>query len=123
MTLQELYAKIDGNYEQAAKIMRMDKLIDKHIRKFGSSGVFESLDEAGKTMDAVQLFEASHAMKGICANLGFTELSAAASEISEEFRPGNPRMHSDEEVSAMLDAFRALYARTVDGIDEYIASV
>ena len=28
MTLQELYQMIDGNYEQALRVLRMDKLLD-----------------------------------------------------------------------------------------------
>ena len=82
MTVQELYEKIDGSYDQAVSIMRMDKLIDKHIRRFGDSGVFESLQDAGETMDAKSLFEASHALKGISANLGLAKLSSAAKEES-----------------------------------------
>ncbi|MBR6352373.1 MAG: Hpt domain-containing protein [Firmicutes bacterium] len=120
MTVQELYEKIDGSYDQAVSIMRMDKLIDKHIRRFGDSGVFESLQDAGETMDAKALFEASHALKGISANLGLAKLSSAASEISEEFRPGNPRLHTDEEVKNMLDNIYELYQKTVDGIKDYV---
>ena len=110
MTVQELYEKIDGSYDQAVRIMRMDKLIDKHIRRFG----------ARETMDAKALFEASHALKGISANLGLAKLSSAASEISEEFRPGNPRLHTDEEVKAMLDNIYELYQKTIDGIKDYV---
>ena len=32
MTIQELYGKIGGDYEQALRVLRMDKLLDKHIR-------------------------------------------------------------------------------------------
>ena len=34
MTIKELYDNIGGNYEQAVKVMKLDKLIDRHIRKF-----------------------------------------------------------------------------------------
>ena len=43
MTLKELYEEIGGSYEQATKVLRMDKLIDKHIRRFKNSGVFDSM--------------------------------------------------------------------------------
>ena len=32
MTIEELYEQIGGDYEQAKRVLRMDKLIDKHIR-------------------------------------------------------------------------------------------
>ena len=121
MTIQELYAKIGGNYEQAQKIMKMDKLIDRYVRKLAASGTYEKLDEAGKTMNPAQLFEAAHAMKGVCANLGLDSLASAASEITEEFRPGAARKLTDDEVKQRLNALGEMYQRAVKGIEEYVA--
>ena len=122
MTLQELYTLIDGNYEQAQKIMKMDKLIDRYVRKLKDSGIDQKLAEAGDTMDPQLLFETAHAMKGVCANLGLDNLANAANEISEEFRPGNPRRFSDDEVKAKLQSISILYQKTLDGIDQYLNS-
>ena len=119
MTLQELYANIDGDYEQATRVLRMDKLIDKHIRKLTKNGVVDSLLEAGEGMDPTQMFETAHAVKGVCANLGLTNLSGAASEIAEEYRPGNSRKMSDEEVKAKLQEIRETYEKTSEGIRQY----
>ncbi len=119
MTLRELYQNIDGDYEQALRVLRMDKLIDKHIRKLTQNGVVESLLAAGETMDRTQLFETAHAVKGVCANLGLTKLSAAASEITENYRPGNEPRYSDAEIREKLDALSALYAQTAAGIALY----
>ena len=77
MTLQELYQNIGGDYEQALRVLRMDKLLDKHIRKFTKNGVVETLLAAGETMDPTQLFETAHAVKGVCANLGLKDIAAA----------------------------------------------
>ena len=119
MTLQELYQQIDGNYEQAITVLRVEKLIDKHIRKFPTGGVTEALIEAGKTMDPVRLFETAHAMKGVCGNLGLTKLAFAASEIAEEYRPGNARRFSDREVAEKIAQIAKLYEKTTDGIRRY----
>ena len=89
MTLKELYESIDGDYEQAVRVLRMDKLIDKHIRKFTKNGVVEKLVVAGKARDAAEIFECAHALKGICGNLGLKSLADPASELAEEFRPGD----------------------------------
>ena len=121
MTIQELYAKIGGNYEQAQKIMKMDKLIDRYVRKLAASGTYEKLAEAGKAMDPVQLFESAHAMKGVCANLGLDAISHAAGEITEEFRPGAARKMTDAEVREKLAALGEMYQRAVKGIEEYVA--
>ena len=122
MTLEELYASIGGDYGQALKVLRMDKLIDKHIRKLTKNGVIDSLIAAGENMDPTELFETSHAVKGICANLGLTRIAEAASEISEEYRPGNPRTMSDEEVKQKLQEIADLYQATTEGIENYISA-
>jgi len=119
MTIQELYQNIEGDYNRAIGVLRVDKLIDKHIRRLPTNGVVDALIAAGDTMDPVQLFETSHAVKGVCGNLGLVKLSELASEISEEFRPGNPRTMSDDEVKAKLNEIDALYQKTAEGIRQY----
>ena len=121
MTLQELYASIGENCDQALRVLRVEKLVDKHIRRLPTNGVIESLLTAGETMDPTRLFEAAHAAKGNCANLGLMKLSAAASEIAEEYRPGNPRTMSDEEVKEKLRDIAVLYEQTVEAIRRYEA--
>ena len=122
MTLQELYQSIGGDYEQALRVLRMDKLIDKHIRRLPNNKVFEEMAAAGQSMDETQLFESAHAMKGLCANLGLMGLSDMASDLAEEFRPGNTRSMSDDEVRERVDQIGALYERTIEGIRQYEAN-
>jgi len=119
MTLQELYAGIGGDYEQALRVLRMDKLIDKHIRKLTQNGVVDQLLSAGETMDPTQLFETAHAAKGVCANLGLRTLSDMASEIAEEYRPGKARTLTDAQVKQKLAAIAEQYRGTAEGIRRY----
>lgn len=119
MTLQELYQSIGGDYEQALRILRMDKLLDKHIRKFTKNNIVENLLAAGEGMDPTALFEAGHALKGVSGNLGLTALSNAASEITEEFRPGAVRRLSDAEVKEKLRKLGELYRTVAEGIRRY----
>lgn len=119
MTLEELYAEIGGNYEHAKQIMKMDKLIDKYIRKLKTSDIGPRFAAAAETMDAGQLFESAHAMKGVCGNLGLDNLAAAAEIITEEFRPGNSRKMSDEEAKAKIQAALDMLQTTLDRIGSY----
>ena len=89
MTLEALYQAIDGDYNQALKVLRVEKLLDKHIKKLPQNKVFASLRAAGESMDAEQLFESAHAMKGVCANLGLVKLSNAASDMPPRISPRN----------------------------------
>lgn len=122
MTLQELYASVGEDYEAAIRVMRMDKLVDKHIRRLPGSGVMERLSAAGETMDPTELFEASHAMKGVCGNLGLANLAAAVSEITEEFCPGKTRKMTDADVTEKLQSISVRYAAVAEGIRGYEAS-
>ena len=119
MTIKELYDRIGGNYDQAIRVMKSDRLIDKYVRKLTASQVAESLAEAGKTMDPVKLFESAHAMKGVCSNLGLEALANAVNESNEEFRPGNARRLSDADVQSRLDAIARQYQITAEGIRDY----
>ena len=120
MTLQELYQNIGGDYAQALRVLHVEKLVDKHIRKFPKNGVVESVLEAGKTMDPTALFETTHAVKGVSANLGLVGLSEIASELTEEFRPGHARTLSDAEVAARLEELETRYRKTVEAIKQYV---
>ncbi len=119
MTVKELYDNIGGDYDKAIRILRMDRLLDKHIRRFAQGGVVDALLAAGETMDAQKIFETAHAVKGVCGNLALTGLYEAACVLSEEFRPGNPRKLSDAEVKEKLQEVARLYAITTEGIRSY----
>lgn len=119
MTLKELYEAIDGNYDSAVAVLRIEKLIDKHIRRLPGNSVFPELFEAAKTMDPAKLFESAHAVKGVCGNLGLLKLYEVVSELSEEFRPGNPRRMTDDQVREKIADAQGLYEKAVAGIKQY----
>lgn len=121
MTVQELYDSIGGNYNAAKSILQMDKLIGKFILKFLDEKSYERLTAAWAARDAEGVFEASHALKGVCANLGLDELSHQASEISEEFRPTHGRSMDDAEVERRMGELDGLYRRSVEGIRAFAA--
>ena len=123
MTLQELYTLIDGNYDHAVQIMRMEKLINRYVLKFPGNDLNAALMAAGESMDPARLFESAHAMKGACANMGFDKLAEAVGIITEEFRPGKERKYTDSEVRDMLAKINDMYQRTVAGIRQYEQSL
>ncbi len=120
MILRELYEIIDGDYDKAIQIMRIEKLMDKHIRKMVANSTVEKMIEAGRTMDGAELFDAAHAVKGVCGNLGLVKLAAEASEICDEFRPGSSRKFTDSELKEKLAQFEAQYRKTEEGIRRYM---
>ena len=123
MTLKELYGKIDGDYDKAIAVLRIEKLMDKHIRRFPANTVFSDLTEAGKTMDTALIFESAHAIKGVCSNLGLVKIADKASAICEEFREGNTRGMTDSAVKEKICEIEELYKKAVAGIKEYEQTV
>lgn len=121
MTLQELYAAIGGNYEHALQIMRLDKMIDKYLRKFAAGALDADLRAAAESGEPGRIFDAAHALKGVTANLGLDDLAAAVGAVTEEYRPGAARKLSDAEVQALLAQVRDLCQRAAEGIARYAA--
>jgi len=122
MTLQELYTKIDGDYEQVCRVLRLDKLIDKHIRKFAHNELVDQLNNAKADLNPTDIFEITHALKGVSANLGLSGINRLSSEITEDFRPGNQRKLSDEEVRNKIDEINSEFLKIVDVVKEYEGS-
>ena len=121
MTVQELYGKIGGNYESAKRVMQLDKLIVKFIVKYLDDASCAQLCAAWDKRDGAGVFEGAHAMKGVCANLGLDALSKDASELAEEFRPGNERILSDGEVTAKVAALRGKNEQALQAIRAFAA--
>ena len=121
MTVQELYEQIGGSYDDAKRVLPMDKLIAKFVVKFLDDKSAETLFSAWDARDAAALFDGAHAMKGVCGNIGLTSLSASASALAEAFRPGKEHTLDDAEVQSRVDALRADYDRAVEGIRAFAA--
>ncbi len=116
MTLEELYRSIGGNYDSAKRILQSDRLIGKFIVRFLEDTSAQRLQEAYEKGDKTGIFEGAHALKGVCANLGLDQLSRSASEIAEEFRPGNRQTLSQGELNSRMETIARQYQTTVDGI-------
>ena len=121
MTIQELYATIGGDYDAAIKIMRRDRLVDRTVRRFASSNLCADLVAATESGDPTAIFEAAHALKGVSANLGLTDIYKLTETVTDEFRAGNTRSLSDEEVKAKVAQIDEMCQRTVAAIKDYEA--
>lgn len=105
MTIQQCYEKLHGDYDQAKSRLMNDRLIDKFILKFPSDNSMEILRNAVEKGDIAESFRGAHTLKGVSANLAFTELQNAASELTEQLRP------------CSIPADPDLYAKVVEAYD------
>ena len=88
MTLQECYAQI-GNWEDVIGRMCSEKLVQKFILKFLDDPSYDQLCVAMANGDCNAAFMAAHTLKGICANLGLTQLLQSSCALTELLRAGN----------------------------------
>ncbi len=113
MTIKELYNGIGGDYEDVVDRFMKEELVKKFVFKFPMDNTFEGLRDALERNDMSEAFRFVHTLKGISANLGFTGLYQASSELTEQLRGCNAP--ADEE---LVDAVGREYERVISAIKE-----
>ena len=63
-----------GDYEDVFSRLRNNALIIKLVKKFESDQSYAELKQGLADKDAEKAFRAAHTLKGICLNLGFSQL-------------------------------------------------
>ncbi len=103
MTLQECYAALGGNFDDAISRLRSEKLVQKFVLKFLNDGSYDLLCQSVDSGNYAEAFRAAHTIKGVCQNLSFVRLQDSSAELTEALRDG---VWSDQVV--------ALYQRVCD---------
>lgn len=117
MTLEECYNKLQGNYSEAKQRLMNDRLIERFILKFPDDPSMDALKEMVATGDNVAAFRAVHTLKGVAANLAFTQLFKDASNLTEQLRSlehqPDPQLYS---------TLKDTYDMVISTLKEYAAS-
>lgn len=115
MTIEQCYSAIESNYEEVLGRFAGNKmLVEKFARKFLDDPSYQTLVETMDKADYEEAFRAAHTLKGVCANLGFTQLFKVSSDLTEELRGGNP---DAAKLPEMLEKVSSEYRKTVDAIN------
>ncbi len=118
MTLQECYARLEGDYAAVSGRLPSEKFIQKYVLKFAEDKTMELLEESFRDGSFDEAFRAAHTIKGMCQNLSFTRLEKSSSDLTEALRGG--KSPGAEE---LLLKVREDYALTADTIKEYKAGL
>lgn len=118
MTVQELYASI-GSYEDVKARLMSDSIIARIVVKFPNDLSFEQLIQAWEQGDHAEVFRAAHTMKGVCANLGLSQLFATLSEIVEAYRPGQEGEQSAVDMADQVEILKLQYDQAVKEIQKF----
>ena len=87
MELKEVYEKIGGDYDDVVRRLMGEKLVRKFLLKFLDDKSYADLGRTLSEGDYKEAFRAAHTLKGVAANLAFTELMERVSELTEQLRP------------------------------------
>ena len=113
MTLQECYAKLKGDFDGTLGRLCSEKLVEKFALKFLADDSFPLLEEAIAVGNYNDAFRAAHTLKGVCINLGFTQLYKMSDELTEALRDG-----AQPENDTLFERVRNEYQRTIDLLNE-----
>lgn len=86
MNVQQFYDATGGNYEDTLRRLCDEARIIKFLSKFIEDQSFTQLRDAMKKGDCESAFRAAHSLKGICMNLGLTQLQESSSALTENLR-------------------------------------
>ena len=87
MTIQECYRQMGANYEDVLKRLYNEGMICRFTLMFLNDDSYPKLEQALKEGNVKEAFRAAHTLKGVCQNLGFTNLYQPAYELTEVLRP------------------------------------
>ena len=117
MEVKELYAKLDGNYEEALHRMMNDGFIGRMVLKFKDNNNCQQLLDDISREDMAAVFATSHALKGVAGNLAFTSLFDISSKICEKTR----NIKEGEKVDLSSDAleFKEISSKVLKALEEF----
>lgn len=118
MTLDEFYKSVGGSLEETLRRLPSERLIVKYLGLFESDDSYSRLCDEVAAHSAKGIFEASHSLKGVAANLGLENLRAAASDICENCRDKEP----DDSLNSQFEAVKVAYDKTKQAICDFLAS-
>ena len=88
MTIQECYKKMGADYQEVLGRLYNEAMICKFVRMFLQDDSFQILEEALRRGDVKEAFRGAHTLKGVCQNLGFSNLYEPTYTLTETLRAG-----------------------------------
>ena len=86
MNVLNAYEAIGADYKGVFSRLGSDALVERFAAKFLDDPSFGKLEAALEAGEAKEAFMAAHTLKGICQNLGFTNLLGPVVEMTEALR-------------------------------------
>ena len=111
MTIQECYRQMGANYEDVLKRLYNEGMICRFALMFLNDDSYPKLEQALKEENVKEAFRAAHTLKGVCQNLGFTNLYQPTYDLTEVLRTGIL-----EGTKELFDSVTCQYKITINAI-------
>jgi histidine phosphotransfer protein HptB len=86
-SIEDAYNEIGADYKDVLKRLSSEALVERFAKRFLEDESFSNLKAAMQEgADAEAAFLGAHTLKGICQNLGLTNLFEPANELTEALR-------------------------------------
>lgn len=114
MTIQECYKKMGADYDEVFHRLPRESMVRKFALMFLNDDSYPKLEQSLKEGNVQEAFRAAHTLKGVCQNLGFTNLYQPAYELTEVLRAGTLEGSGEwfarvtEQYKLTTDAIRAV---------------
>ena len=120
MTVKECYDQMGGDYKSVyERLGNNERLVEHFFQRFAQDSSFAALKEAHEKQNQEAAFRAVHTLKGICINLGFTNLYQVCSDLTETLRNGKPDLEVEEQLYQKVEQE---YHRVIEKIEMWKTS-
>ena len=86
MNIRSCYEKMGADFDEVSTRLVSEALITKIAKKYIDDPSFSQLKDAFEKKDIETAFRASHTLKGVCLNVGFTQLTKDVIPLTEILR-------------------------------------
>ncbi|MFR6362520.1 Hpt domain-containing protein [Amedibacterium intestinale] len=114
MIIKECYEAMGENYNEVLARLQLEKLIVKYALKFLDDPNYGMLVEAWKEKDYEAAYRASHTLKVICSNLGFSKLGSMSANLADALKE-----NKIEQAEAIFPEIEGIYSNMISVLTEF----
>lgn len=113
MNVRECYSEMGADFDDVLTRLNNERLVGRIAKKFVKDSSFADLREGLEKKDVDKAFRAAHTLKGICLNLGFSQMTQDVVDITEILRG-----KSFDGTQELFDKIAIAYQKTIETLDQ-----
>lgn len=115
MDLKAFCTTTGGDYDEIIARIPSESILKRFLSDFLEDKTFITLSQAVLSGQREEAFQAAHALKGICLNLGFGGMGEADQRLTEALRT-----EFSPEVPVLFETVAGEYEKLIRAISEYV---